>query len=103
MTDTRFDQVLALLDDARTLLTEVQEEGGWSPQDFNRLQAARGFVNSAIPYVQKMMPPCGRSAAGGGQCELREGHAGKHYRSWPGGGGFSWTDESQSKLMAHEH
>lgn len=98
--DTRFTEVLILLDDARTLLADMAEEGGLSAQDVNRLRAAKGFVNSAIPYVQKVLPKCGRSPAGGGKCELNEGHGGKHYRTWPDRvGGFSWTDESQAKLM----
>lgn len=51
--DSRLTQALALLDDTRTLLAEVVNEGGWSQQDVNRLTAARAFVNSAVPYIQK--------------------------------------------------
>ncbi|MGB0972383.1 MAG: hypothetical protein ACPGVG_15700 [Mycobacterium sp.] len=52
--DSRLSQALALIDDARTLLADLTEEGGWTPQDTNRLTAARGFINSAVPYIQKV-------------------------------------------------
>lgn len=51
MDDTRLTQVLALLDDARSLLADITED---SPptRDANRVDAARQFIDAAIKYVQ---------------------------------------------------
>jgi hypothetical protein len=53
--DTRLNQVTALLDDARGLLVDLVDEGPsdrGSVKDFNNIDAARQFINSAITYVQ---------------------------------------------------
>lgn len=55
MKDSRLTQVQALLDDARSLLIDIVDEGPTvdaSVRDFNNIDAARQFINSAIPYVQ---------------------------------------------------
>jgi hypothetical protein len=46
--DSRFSQVQALLDDARTLLHEIQEEGGHTPVDTRQLRQIRDSVNHAL-------------------------------------------------------
>jgi hypothetical protein len=52
--DTRLNQVLALLDDARCILADIHDEG-MSEQNANRLDAAAGFISSAVPYIRKVM------------------------------------------------
>lgn len=34
----------------------------------------------------------------GSQCELDDGHAGKHARAFPAGGSFYWTAESEQAV-----
>ena len=52
--DSRLKQATALLDDARTLLVDIVDSRPLGPllQDFNNIDAARQFINSAIVYVQ---------------------------------------------------
>jgi hypothetical protein len=59
--DSRLPQITALLDDARTLLVDIGDSrpmGAYRgpltgvQQDFNNIDAARQFINSAIVYVQ---------------------------------------------------
>lgn len=55
MIDSRLKQVLALLDDSRCLLVDIVEDGpatGALMRDFNQIDAARIFINSALVYVQ---------------------------------------------------
>lgn len=55
MNDTRLGRALALLDDARSLLVDIVDEGPTeeaSLRDFNNIDSARIFINSAIPYIQ---------------------------------------------------
>ena len=56
MIDSRLKQVTALLDDARSTLVDIVDSrplhGEQPTQDFNRIDAARQFINSAIVYVQ---------------------------------------------------
>lgn len=55
MIDSRLRQARALLDDARTLLVDIIESGpatGALMKDFNQIEAARTFINSALVYVQ---------------------------------------------------
>ena len=56
MNDTRLLQVVSLLDDARDLLVEIVDEGPQddrSVRDFNNIDAARQFINSASVYVSQ--------------------------------------------------
>lgn len=56
MRDTRLRQVTALLDDARCLLIDLIDEGPTGDatvKDFNNIDAARQFINSATVYVQQ--------------------------------------------------
>lgn len=46
--DTRLQQARALIDDARTLLADLQQEGGHTPVDDRRLGATRSYLNSAL-------------------------------------------------------
>jgi hypothetical protein len=53
MRDTRLAQVTALLDDARSLLVDIVDDGPGVPEvDANRIDAARQFINSALTYIQ---------------------------------------------------
>jgi hypothetical protein len=54
MRDVRLKQAQALLDDARTLLIDVVDErpADANLKDYNAIDAARQFINSAIPYLQ---------------------------------------------------
>lgn len=54
MRDSRLRQAAALLDDARTLLIDVVDERpvGADPADYNNIDSARIFINSALPYIQ---------------------------------------------------
>lgn len=56
--DSRFNEVLALLDEARTILVDVVDERPLTAtlRDFNSIDAARQFINAAIPYVQSVLP-----------------------------------------------
>lgn len=56
MIDSRLAQVIALIDDARTLLVDIVDEGpsdSSSVKDFNAIDAARQFLNSAGVYVEQ--------------------------------------------------
>ncbi len=56
MIDSRLKQVAALLDDARSLLVEIVDEGPAWDRDlraFDHIDAARQFINSSLVYVQK--------------------------------------------------
>lgn len=59
MKDTRLNQTLALLDDARTLLINIVDDGplAGNLRDYNNIDASRQFINSAIQYVQYAMDP----------------------------------------------
>lgn len=46
--DSRIGQVRALVDDARTILAELQQEGGHHPVDDRRLGSTRSYLNSAL-------------------------------------------------------
>lgn len=46
--DTRIGQMRALIDDARTIATEMQNEGGRGPVDTRRLGSVRSYLNSAL-------------------------------------------------------
>jgi hypothetical protein len=53
--DSRLPQVAALIDDARTIIVDIVDEKPYdtaSLRDFNSLDAARQFLNSALVYVQ---------------------------------------------------
>lgn len=54
MNDTRLKQAAALIDDARTLLVDIVDNGPITEnlRDFNNIDAARQFINSAIPYIE---------------------------------------------------
>ena len=55
MKDTRLQQAIALLDDARCLIVDIVDEGPSTDKtirDFNNLDAARQFINSGIVYIQ---------------------------------------------------
>lgn len=51
LNDSRFGQISALVDDARTLLHEIQEEGH-SPVDTRQLQKIRENLNHALAGVE---------------------------------------------------
>lgn len=56
MIDSRLSQVIALIDDARSLLVDIVDEGpsdSASVRDFNAIDAARQFLNSAGVYVEQ--------------------------------------------------
>jgi hypothetical protein len=46
--DSRIGQMRALIDDARTLAAEMQEEGARGPVDTRRLGSVRSYLNSAL-------------------------------------------------------
>lgn len=48
MNDSRVDQMRALIDDARCIAQEMQEEGGRGPVDTRRLGSVRSYLNSAL-------------------------------------------------------
>jgi hypothetical protein len=53
--DSRLTRVTALLDDARSLLIEIVDEGPTGEatvRDFNCIDSSRQFINSAIVYAQ---------------------------------------------------
>jgi hypothetical protein len=53
MIDPRLAQAAALLDDARSLLVDVVDaHPDATPLDLNNIDAARQFLNSALPYIQ---------------------------------------------------
>lgn len=55
MMDTRLAQASALLDDARTLLVDIVDSRpllGTMMRDFNSIDAARLFINSALVHIQ---------------------------------------------------
>jgi hypothetical protein len=54
MNDSRLRQAQALLDDARSLLVDIVDERpiGADPADYNNIDSARIFINSALPYIQ---------------------------------------------------
>lgn len=53
MNEPKLGEALALLDDARCLLIDVVDGNPKAPlADLNNLDAARQFINSAIPYIQ---------------------------------------------------
>lgn len=56
--DTRLNEALAILDDARALLVDLVDERPLTAdvRDYNNLDAARQFLNSAVPYIQAVMP-----------------------------------------------
>jgi hypothetical protein len=51
--DSRLKQAAALLDDARTLLIDIVDSGPATNvmRDFNNIDAARQFINAALPYI----------------------------------------------------
>lgn len=53
MNDSRLKVVTALLDEARTLLVDIVDNGPATEcmRDFNSIDAARQFINSAATYV----------------------------------------------------
>lgn len=54
MNDSRLRQAAALLDDSRCLLIDIVDErpAGSNPRDFNNIDSARIFINSALSYIQ---------------------------------------------------
>ena len=55
MKDSRLRQTTALLDDARSILVELVDQapiGDATVKDFNHVDAARQFINSAIVHIQ---------------------------------------------------
>lgn len=54
MRDSRLRQVTAALDEARTIIVDIVDSRPVSAdlRDFNSLDAARQFINSAIVYTQ---------------------------------------------------
>ena len=61
MQDSRLNQVVALLDDARCLLVDIVDDGpgNGNVRDFNNIDAARQFINSAASYVSYAIDPEG--------------------------------------------
>lgn len=60
MRDSRLQQAMALLDDARELLVDLVDEGpkdGATLRDFNQLDSARLSINIAIQHVQYATDP----------------------------------------------
>lgn len=53
MNDSRIDQAAALVDDARTLLADMEEDGV-SSSDAPDLAAARRLSNSALYHLNKL-------------------------------------------------
>lgn len=52
MIDSRLKQAQALLDDARTLLIDIIDDGTVPDlRDRNNIDAARQFINSAVVYI----------------------------------------------------
>lgn len=96
MTDSRLKQAEILIDDARTLLADMAEEGFGGDQ----LEAARCSLNVSLRHLQ-ILRQCTASPMGGGRCELEAGHDGKHRKklthTW-----FEWTEDSQQRLVARE-
>lgn len=56
--DTRLNEALAILDDARALLVDLVDERPLTAtlKDYNNIDAARQFLNGAVPYIQAVMP-----------------------------------------------
>lgn len=57
--DSRIAQIRALADDARTLLADIQEEGGHTPVDAARLARTRDHLNmmiSSLDWFDKRYP-----------------------------------------------
>ena len=52
MNDTRLRQAIALLDDTRTTLTDMCEDGNLDPGIANYLTAAKQAVNVGIRHIQ---------------------------------------------------
>lgn len=46
--DTRIAQTRACIDEARTLMADLQGEGGHNPVDDRRLGTTRSYLNSAL-------------------------------------------------------
>ena len=90
MKDSRLQQVLAELDDARVTLSEIQWERPSNPGDVVALARAVKFVNAAMVAVRAAQSPCGATNTVGSVCVLPEVHDGPHRA----GHGFEWTDES---------
>ena len=58
VTDSRIPQVAALIDDARTVLADMSDEGVVSDQ----LLAARCSLNVALKYVQMLAQQLGEAS-----------------------------------------
>lgn len=55
MIDSRLTQARAAIDDARTLLADIDEESpNISLHEYNLLAAARQFLNSSLTYVTQL-------------------------------------------------
>lgn len=56
--DTRLNEAIAILDDARALLVDLVDERPATAtlKDYNNIDAARQFLNGAVPYIQAVMP-----------------------------------------------
>jgi hypothetical protein len=54
MRDIRLKQAEVLLDDARSLLVDVVDDRPLDAnlKDYNNIDCARIFINSALPYIQ---------------------------------------------------
>jgi hypothetical protein len=84
MNDTRLDQACALIDDARTLIADLQEDGGHGPVTSYQLASAREGINQAITYLNRL-----REKTIG--CEVCEG-TGVVWRTSLTNGSADWSE-----------
>jgi hypothetical protein len=94
VTDSRIQQAIAALDDARTTLADLYEDcpKAWAGE----ISRVRGSINIGILALQKLNDPrCQVVSVWGSQCVLDNGHDGKHRNQR----GFEWIDGSQADFV----
>lgn len=109
MSDTRVDQIAALLADAATIARELDDEverGHKAHHDLQWLLVRLAQAQSHTTHLKEaFMERCTASPLTGGRCDLEVGHEGKHRKtSYPEGPNgrpftFEWDDESQTALI----